>query len=70
MVIMQVRRNGYSPQQCGKTMTVGELLELLEGFDEEEKIYTSHDNGYTFGEVCERDFDSQDEEDDSEGGEE
>ena len=27
------RRNGYSPDQCGHTMTVQELIEYLEQFD-------------------------------------
>lgn len=38
-------------------MTVGELIEMLqEYYDEESKIYLSHDNGYTFGSIKETDF--------------
>lgn len=29
------RRSGYSPDGCGKTLTVGELIEILSDFDED-----------------------------------
>ena len=50
------RRNGYSPEQCGRTMTVGDLIAYLEDFDEDTKVYISNDNGYTFGNITEDSF--------------
>lgn len=52
-LIITARRNGYSTRQCGRTLTVGELKELLENYDEETPIFLSHDNGYTYGSVRE-----------------
>lgn len=50
------RRNGYAPEQCGRTMTVGELIAFLENFDEDAEIYLDNDNGYTFGNIDEMSF--------------
>ena len=49
MIIIEAVREGYSPDQCGNTMTVAELIEELEQYEGDEKIYFSHDNGYTYG---------------------
>ena len=44
------RRNGYAPEQCGRTMTVGELIEYLQdNCDEDMPVYLRNDNGYTYG---------------------
>lgn len=52
MVFIEGRRNGYAPNQCGETMTVGELIEFLQGqFDEDEPVYLKNDNGYTYGNI-------------------
>lgn len=56
-LFINANRNGYSPDQCGKTLTVGELIEILAGYDEETPIYLSHDNGYTYGSIKEWDLD-------------
>lgn len=48
---IEARRNGYAPTQCGKTMTVGDLIALLEGYDEETPVYISNDEGYTYGNI-------------------
>jgi hypothetical protein len=62
-LFIEGRRNGYSPDQCGRTMTVGELIEYLEQFDYETEIYLSNDNGYTYGNITESSFEeSEDEE--------
>lgn len=50
------RRNGYSPDQCGRTMTVRELIDYLEQFEEDAEIYINNDNGYTFGSITESSF--------------
>lgn len=45
------RRNGYSPDQCGKTMKVYELINFLEQFDEDAEVYIRNDGGYTYGNI-------------------
>lgn len=45
------KRNGYAPEQCGVTLTVGELIKMLEEFDEDRPVYVRNDNGYTYGSV-------------------
>lgn len=62
-LFIEGRRNGYSTEQCGRTMTVGELIALLEQFDEDAEVYLNNDNGYTFGNIDENSFEeSYDEE--------
>lgn len=48
-IIIDARRDGYTTSQIKTTMTVGELIDFLSEYDISEKIYLSHDNGYTFG---------------------
>ncbi len=48
-ITLETKREGYAPDQCGSTMTVGELIQYLSQFDEDSKIYFSNDNGYTYG---------------------
>ena len=55
-LLLESRRDGYSPDQIFETMTVGELISFLQDFDEDTPIYTSHDNGYTFGGITTDDF--------------
>ena len=50
------RRTGYTPQQCGKTMTVADLMAFLEQFDEELPVYIINDGGYTYGDINEDSF--------------
>ena len=63
VVYIEGRRNGYGPDQCGKTMTVRELIDFLEMFDEEAKVYLKNDNGYTYGSVTESSFEEDSTED-------
>ena len=46
-------REGYAPHSCGKTLTVGELISILEEFDESTPVYFRNDNGYTYGRISE-----------------
>ena len=64
-VIINAMREVYSKEDV-KTMTVGELIDFLSQFNEDDKIILSHDNGYTFGGIRENLFeeDFEDEEDD------
>ena len=60
-LLIDARREGYTLDQCHRTMTVGELIELLSDYDEDREIYLSHDNGYTYGSITEDDFTDCDE---------
>lgn len=54
---INTRRNGYAPDQCGKTLTVGELKAILEDYlDDDTPVYLKHDNGYTYGSITEADI--------------
>ena len=50
------KREGYDTEQCGRTLTVRELIEILQDYDEDTKIYLNNDNGYTFGSIREGDI--------------
>lgn len=65
-LFIEGRRNGYSPEQCGETMTVKEMIEWLEQFDEDTEIFLKNDGGYTYGNITERSFEEQ-ESDEEEG---
>lgn len=53
VLFIEGRRDGYTVKQCGKTITVGKLRELLEEYDDSTPIYLDNDNGYTFGMIDE-----------------
>ena len=55
-LFINANNNGYEPSQCGSTLTVGELIELLSYFDEGRPVYLRFDNGYTYGSIGEHDF--------------
>lgn len=44
-------REGYAPDQCYETMTVRELIDKLEWFDDDMLVYFRNDNGYTYGSI-------------------
>lgn len=54
-IFINGKRNGYGPEQCGRTLTVRELIELLSEFDEDTEIFLSNDSGYTYGSITEQD---------------
>lgn len=62
-LFIEGRREGYAPNQCRTTMTVGELIEFLQGYDEDTKIYLKNDNGYTYGSITRSSFEDDWEED-------
>ncbi len=49
MLLLKTSRDGYTPEQCGDTFTVGELIDILSEYDSDEKVYFDNDNGYTYG---------------------
>ena len=56
VIIIKAKREGYTIEQAEnerEAITVGELMRLLEDFDEDTKVYISNDNGYTYGSVTE-----------------
>ena len=66
-IYMEGRRNGYGPEQCGRTMTVGEMIEYLQQFDEEAEVFLNNDGGYTFGSITESSiWEDEEEEEDAE----
>ena len=52
-VFINANNNGYEPSQCGPTLTVGELIELLSDFDDDQPVYLKFDYGYTYGSIRE-----------------
>ena len=65
-VILQVGRKGYSAEQAEEyepALTVGELISVLEQYDEDEKVYFDNDDGYTYGSVTEDCIDEEETED-------
>lgn len=48
-VIIEATIDVYSTEQVRNTMTVKELIDILSEYDDDAKVYLSHDNGYTYG---------------------
>lgn len=55
------KKNGYGTDQCGKTLTVGELIEILQEYDDDSPVYLRNDNGYTYGSITRSDIYTSDE---------
>lgn len=55
------KSNGYGTDQCGKTLTVKELIEILQEYDEDSPVYLRNDNGYTYGSITRNDIYNNDE---------
>lgn len=56
VIIIEAKREGYTIEQAEnerEAITVGELMQMLEDFDEDTKVYISNDNSYTYGSVTE-----------------
>ena len=49
-------REGYAIEQIKRTMTVSELRDFLEYYEDETPVYLSFDNGYTYGGITESNF--------------
>lgn len=59
VLMLMAEREGYGVDQIRRTVTVGELMEILSEFDEDLPIYLSHDSGYTYGGILESRFEVQ-----------
>lgn len=55
-LIYSTFREGYGTSQIRRTMTVGELVDVLSQYDEDTPVYLSFDNGYTYGGITEERF--------------
>ena len=51
IVFLNTNRTGYTPEQCGRTLTVRELIDELEQYNDDTKVYFKNDNGYTYGKL-------------------
>ena len=61
-LIILANRESYGKEDL-RTMTVAELREALEEFDDDAKVILSHDGGYTYGGIR---YDLMEEENDEE----
>ena len=52
-LILNTMREGYTIDQIRKTMTVAELRDFLDDYDDETPVYLSFDYGYTYGGIKE-----------------
>lgn len=50
-ITIETSREGYSIDQLGYTMNVRDMIDYLEQFDDDTKIYLSNDGGYTYGTI-------------------
>lgn len=57
-LIIEAMREGYGTDQIRETMTVGELIEFLQDYDEDLPVYLGHDRQgygfYTYGGITTR----------------
>ena len=63
---IEATRVGYSLHQVGSTMTVRELIDFLEQYKDETKVYISNDGGYTYGAIKESLINEEEIDDDEE----
>lgn len=59
ILMIDGRREGYAPNQCKRTMTVGELKEYLEYCDDDMPVLLKNDGGYTYGTITDSSFDEE-----------
>ena len=54
MVLLKTNRSGYTPKQVEDgTITVRELIDILENCNKNDKVFFSNDNGFTYGYINE-----------------
>lgn len=56
VVLIEAQREGYALNQITSTMTVGELIDYLEQYEDDVQVYLSHDGGYTYGGIRAKDI--------------
>lgn len=67
-LVFEASREAYSINQAADrdAMTVGELLQILDDYDEDDLILLSHDRGYTYGTLHAHEMTPYDEKEDGE----
>ena len=69
-LVIDARREGYGTDQIRRTMTVGELIEMLEQYDEDMPVYLGNDRQgygwYTYGGITEGCFNEAEDEEEEE----
>ena len=50
-LVFNALRESYGIDQIRKPMTVAELRDILEDYNDDDLVILSHDNDYTFGSV-------------------
>jgi hypothetical protein len=60
-LFLNTRRDGYAPEQCDGSLTVRELIEILEQYDDDTEVLFKNDGGYTYGCICESNIEFGDE---------
>lgn len=59
-ILIEVTRDAYSIEDVAATLTAGQLAEyfaqIAEEYGEDAPVYTSHDNGYTYGGITSYNF--------------
>lgn len=56
VLVFEAEREGYTLRQVGSPMTVGQLKEFLEDYNDDTLFMLSHDRGYTYGSISLWDF--------------
>ena len=64
-LFIEARREGYAVDQIRRTMTVGDLISMLEQYEEDTPVYLGHDpqsyGFYTYGGITEDCFSEKEE---------
>lgn len=60
-LFIEGKRNMYGIDKYSTTLTVGELIEILSGYDDDTPVYLRNDGGYTYGSLTERDINTAEE---------
>lgn len=48
-IVFEAMRDGFGIDHIKNPMTIGELMDILQDYDEDTLFILSHDNGYTYG---------------------
>lgn len=62
MLMIETLREGYGTDQVRRTMTAGDLVEILSEYDEDTPVYLSFDRGYTYGGITRERIEEREEE--------
>lgn len=57
-LVFEASRDAYSIDSAAErdAMTVGELIRILQDYNEDDLVIMSHDRGYTYGSIHEREM--------------